>query len=107
MARRSSKINVFMIAVLGVLVLGGCTTTGYPVAGMWTQDVRVSLDGKIASGSKEGKACATSWMGVFAMGDASVETAALNGGITRVKSVEALINARIIMGTFCTERVET
>ena len=58
----------------------------------------MSLDGKIASGSKEGKACATSWMGVFAMGDASVETAARNGGITRVKSVEALINARIVMG---------
>jgi hypothetical protein len=54
------------------------------------------------AGSKEGKACVTSYLGVFAMGDASVEAAAANGGITRVQSVEALINARIVMGTYCT-----
>ena len=104
-SKSNSKTGALTLALAcGFLlgVLGGCSTTSYPVAGMWTQDVRVSLDGKIASGSKEGKACATSWMGVFAMGDATVETAAKNGGIKRVKSVEALVNARIIMGTFCT-----
>ena len=98
----SRKTMIGMLALASILVLGGCSTTTYPVAGLWTQDVRVTLDGKIASGSKEGQACATSWMGVFAFGDASVEKAAANGGITRVQSVEAVINSRIIMGKFCT-----
>ena len=90
------------LTAAALLSLSGCMTTPYPVAGMWTQDVRVTLDGKIASGSKEGKACATSYMGMFATGDASVEAAAANGGITNVQSVEALVNARILIGTFCT-----
>ncbi len=101
MTKRRSFWMVTALAVAS-LFLGGCMTTTYPVAGMWTQDLRVSVDGKMPAGSKEGRACATSYVGVFAFGDASVEAAAANGGITRVQSVEALINARIIMGTYCT-----
>ena len=101
MSKRFSKIGLLLLATAS-LALAGCATTTYPVAGMWTQDVRVSVDGKMPAGSKEGKSCVTSYLGVFAMGDASVETAAANGGITRVQSVEALINARIVMGTYCT-----
>ena len=90
------------LAAAALLSLSGCMTTPYPVMGAWTQDVRVTRDGKIASGAKEGRACATSYMGVFAMGDASVEAAAANGGITRVQSVEAIVNSRIVFGTYCT-----
>ncbi len=101
MSKRFSKICVMALAVSS-LSLGACTTTTYPVAGMWTQDVRVSVDGKMPAGSKRGEACVTSYLGVFATGDASVEAAAANGGITRVQSVEALINAKIVIGTYCT-----
>ncbi len=69
---------------------------------MWTQDVRVPVDGRISKGKKEGRACATSYMGVYAMGDASVAKAAANGGIKKIQSVEALVNARIVIGTYCT-----
>ena len=93
---------VILAALASVFVLSGCSTVSYPVTGMWIQDVRAPIDGRIASGPKEGKACATSYFGVFAMGDASVEKAAQNGGITNIKSVEALVNARIVIGTFCT-----
>ena len=90
------------LAVTGLFFLGGCVMTPFPVSGAWTQDVRVTLDGKIAAGKKEGKACATSCAGFYAFGDASVEAAAANGGITRVQSVEALVNSRIVMATYCT-----
>jgi len=99
--RVSSKI--LMLGVLAsALTLTGCPTVTYPTAGMWSQDIRVPIDGKITSGSKEGRACVTSYFGVYAVGDASVEAAAANGGITHVKSVEALVNSKIVIGTFCT-----
>ena len=102
MSRRGSKIVVMGLAVIGMFFLSGCVMTPFPVSGAWTQDVRVTLDGKIATGSKEGKACATSYAGIYAFGDASVEAAAANGGIKRVQSVEAVVNSRIWMGTYCT-----
>jgi hypothetical protein len=101
LARRSSIFAV--LAALGAaVVLSGCQTVTYPTAGLWIQDVRVPVDSNIASGPKEGKACITNYLGVFAMGDASVEKAAQNGGITKVQSVEGLVNARIVIGTYCT-----
>ena len=101
MKRATSRI--LMLGILAsALTLTGCPTVTYPTAGMWSQNIRVPLDGKITSGSKEGKACVTSYFGVYAAGDASVETAAANGGITHVKSVEALVNSKIVIGTFCT-----
>lgn len=90
------------LAAAAMLFLGGCVMTPFPVSGAWTQDVRVTLDGKIASGDKEGRACATSYAGFYAFGDASVEAAAANGGIKKVRSVEAIVNSRIVMGTYCT-----
>lgn len=107
MERQISKITkktwIALLALVGAsLVLGGCQTVEAPATGLWIQDEKVSVDNKIPSGSKEGKACATSWFGIYAYGDASVGAAAANGGITRVQSVDTLINARIIMGTYCT-----
>ncbi len=90
------------MAVTGFFFLSGCVMTPFPVSGAWTQDVRVTLDGKIATGSKEGKACATSYAGFYAFGEASVKAAAANGGIKRVQSVEAVVNSRIFMATYCT-----
>lgn len=101
MKKASSKF--IMLGVLAsALVLTGCPTVTYPTAGMWSQDIRVPIDGKMTSGPKEGRSCVTSYFGIFATGDASVEAAAANGGITNVKSVEALVNSKIVIGTFCT-----
>jgi hypothetical protein len=93
---------VIGLAAFSLFFLSGCVMTPFPVSGAWTQDVRVTLDGKIATGSKEGKACATSYGGFYAFGDASVKAAAADGGITRVQSVEAVVNSRIWMATYCT-----
>lgn len=41
-----------------------------------------------AVGSKVGTAKATGYLGIFVDGDASIRTAAKNGGITRISSVD-------------------
>ena len=64
--------------------------------------MKVSVDGNMPSGDKRGKACATTYAGMYAFGDASVKEAAKDGGITRVEAVEAEINSRIVIGTYCT-----
>ena len=47
-------------------------------------------------------ACARSFFGVVAMGDASAKAAAANGGITRVNSVEHSATHYFFLGDFCT-----
>lgn len=101
MFERRSKIVILGLAAAAVFGLSGCMMAPYPVVGIWSQDVRVPLDGKMG-GAKEGRACAVSYAGAFAMGDASVKAAAENGGITRVQSVEAVVNSRIVFAEFCT-----
>lgn len=55
-----------------------------------------------AMGPKTGEACARSWFGVYTVGDASVATAARNGGITRVTHVDQRFeNLGGVLGTYC------
>ncbi len=86
MIKRTSILGRTTLALAGLLcllVLGGCQSVASPVAGIWIQDVSFPLDaGTTRVGTKEGKACATSYVGVFARGDASIKAAAANGGIT-------------------------
>ncbi len=52
--------------------------------------------------SKEGKACGQNVLGIFAMGDMSIEEAKKNGGITNVSSVEKTVNNRVVFSDVCT-----
>ncbi len=55
-----------------------------------------------AMGPKTGEACARSWFGVYTVGDASVATAARNGGISRVTHVDQrLENLGGVLATYC------
>lgn len=106
MIKRTSTIGRITLALAGLvclLVLGGCQSVASPVAGIWIQDVSFPLDaGTTRVGTKEGKACATSYVGVFARGDASIKAAAANGGITQIDTVEATVQNFIVIGHFCT-----
>lgn len=80
--------QIFSVAALAsVLVLASCATPGFgPNGGLFTSTtVGVSADGQ---GSKTGEACASSILGIAAMGDASVKAAAASAGISKVKSVD-------------------
>ena len=79
--------------VVGALMccglLSACAAVQSPVLGALYTNVDWGTqvpDG--AHGSKTGTAEATSILGLFATGDASVEAAADDGGITNVKSVD-------------------
>jgi hypothetical protein len=55
------------------------------------------------SGAKTGKACATSILALVAQGDASIEAAKANGGISEVSFVDhSSKNILGIFGEFCT-----
>jgi hypothetical protein len=82
--------------------LGGCMTVASPAMGSIWMDVKGPLDAGDRVGSKMGKACASSIAGIFATGDASIATAAANGGITQIDSVDHHSKNRVIFGEFCT-----
>lgn len=101
MRRTSTALLVAAVALLG-LGLGGCMTVQSPAVGSIYMDVKGPVDAGESVGSKEGKACATSIAGVYATGDASIEAAAMDGGISDIESVDHHSKHLVVFGTYCT-----
>jgi hypothetical protein len=80
----------------------GCASVYSPAAGMVWMDVQGPVDAGDKVGNKEGRACAKSYLGFVAMGDASIKAAAANGGITRIDSVDHHSTWMVVMGEYCT-----
>ncbi|NDY42025.1 hypothetical protein G3N55_04065 [Dissulfurirhabdus thermomarina] len=73
--------------VLALFLLSGCVAT--PIVGM----VYTDIQGPVAATSqarspKVGTATAVGYLGLVAMGDASIETAMKNGHITKIHHVD-------------------
>lgn len=67
----------------------GCAMAAAPVNGYIFSDVKGPITAtENSGGSKEGTAMAQSILGAVGMGDASIDTAAKNGGITKIRSVD-------------------
>ncbi len=98
--------NVLIAVFLGfcLLNLTGCMAVQSPVHG-WAY-TEAKFDGEIENGpaaTLEGKACATSILAMVATGDASLEAAKANGGITQVAVVDHTAkNILGIWGEYCT-----
>lgn len=79
-----------ILAVLIFLTLGGCATAMSPVTGLMYSNIKAPLTA--TSSSKEpqrvGRATVRSILGIIATGDASIQTAARNGGITEIHHVD-------------------
>jgi hypothetical protein len=71
------------------LAFAGCAVGRAPVNGIWYSDVK---DGYLATSNaactKQGTGTATSYLGVVAVGDASVSSAATNAGITKIHHID-------------------
>lgn len=92
-----------LLATAACLPLTGCLTVATPAIGTLFADVKWDGMAKGPIGTKEGKACAQSILGLIAQGDASIEAAAKNGGIKDVASVDHHTTNMIgIIGTYCT-----
>lgn len=85
-------------------VLGGCANVRGPApAALAFYASPVDAGPAANAGSKRGEACATNLLGLVATGDASIDAAKRNAGITRVASVEQ--TASRVLGyyaRFCT-----
>lgn len=93
--------NVSFFATMLLLLVGisGCMAVASPVLGLFYTEAKYGDTATpVAAANKEGKACATSILGLIAMGDASVEAAKTNGGIREVSSVDH--SAKNILGLF-------
>ena len=95
---------LFVVLVLsGVATLSGCISVATPAIGVLFTEVRGPIGANGAIGTKEGKACAQSILGLIAQGDASIVAAAKAGGITNVTTVDHYTRNMLgIIGDFCT-----
>lgn len=96
-------LKLSFAALLGAFVMSACMPAAAPVVGNIFADVKWNGEADGGLGSKEGTACAQSILGLVAMGDASVKTAANDGGIKEIKAVDhSTKNILGIFATYCT-----
>ncbi|HPC20784.1 MAG TPA: TRL-like family protein [Kiritimatiellia bacterium] len=92
-----------LVVLACVCLLTGCATP-YPMGSLYTDltlpQVATSNPGPA---KKVGTATANSYFSLIATGDASIDTAARNGGITQIHSVDWKANSILgIVGTYTT-----
>ncbi|MEJ2690483.1 MAG: TRL-like family protein [Deltaproteobacteria bacterium] len=98
------KKAVVLIPLMA-FVLGGCagSATMNDVPGALFAQYKSARDAEGSVKGKTGEACAESILGWIATGDASVEKAAANGGITSVTSVDRKVkNVLGLYAQYCT-----
>jgi len=86
-------------AIVGVALLSGCASP-YPMGALYTELKLPTAATSNASTAKEkvGTSMCTSVLGLVATGDASLETAMKNGGITKIHHVDW--DAKNILGVY-------
>jgi hypothetical protein len=96
-----------LVLVFAVLLLAtpltGCLAVATPAMGTLYTDVKGPLDAEGSVSGKTGESCATSYLGLVATGDASLQAAAAAGGIKNVTAADHhTTNILGLIGTFCT-----
>ena len=90
--------------LLALILFGALASTGcgavfpYQPGPIYTDYQTPAMATQNETGNKMGEACQTNILGLVATGDASVSTAAKNGGITKVNSVDTKF--KTILGIF-------
>ena len=80
---------VAMLMASAMSALSGCAMARSPVTGFWYTDTHSAVAATSnQAGNRVGESCATSIVGAIASGDASIESARRNGGITMISSVD-------------------
>lgn len=87
-----------LVASSLAIVLSGCATAMAPVNGFLYSNVigPVAVTGSADTPTKVGRSHARSIFGLYATGDASIDTAARNGGITKIHHVDH--ESQVILG---------
>jgi hypothetical protein len=97
------KKYILAPALLSLLALSSCATgLRSPLTGFVYSDILSSESvTSNQAGNRVGEACAQSYFGLVATGDASVETARRNGGITQISSVDGKTESYIVYAKYC------
>ncbi|MCX4026037.1 hypothetical protein H0A36_23615 [Endozoicomonas sp. SM1973] len=82
------KKLIMTATIASVAMLTGCATGMSPVSVGLITDVKGPITATGLTGSKKGEACATTIIGLINEGDASIETAKTNGGISRIATAD-------------------
>lgn len=98
------QLKTLLIIAVASLFLTSCAMVSSPVTAFVYTDVKapVAVTSNSIS-SKVGSAEAVSYLGIVAIGDASVETAAKAAGITKIHHVDA--HATNILGFFAKYKI--
>ena len=99
-----TKLQLLILGLGVAMLLSACQPVASPLLGMIYNETKY---GDIATshdtGTKEGKACASSVLGMVATGDASIQAAKNNGGITKVTHVDHSVkNIMGFVAEWCT-----
>lgn len=91
-----------VLLVAGALAFNGCATSRLGVGGILYAETLTPLDATTNQpGNRVGEACATSIFGLIAKGDASIETARRNGGITLISTVDEKYDNVLGISRYC------
>lgn len=96
------QLSLFL--VIAGLGLTGCQPVASPLMGIIYNETKYGFEATTSpNATKEGKACASTVMGLVATGDASIAAAKAAGGITEVSSVDHSAKSTLgIVGEWCT-----
>ena len=86
---RNTNLSILIFGLGAAMLLSACQPVASPLLGMVYNETKYGdMVTSHDAGTKEGKACATSVLGIYATGDASIQAAKNNGGITKVTHVD-------------------
>ena len=85
-----------------LFLLGSCASGGIGPTGMIFTSTKIGIHGSSPNGAKKGQACAQSFLGLVALGDASVGAAAAEGGISAVQSIDVEVFSLLVYAQACT-----
>lgn len=93
----------YVIAILGVMVLlSGCVQSPTPAIIQHDLMIPGEVVSNDVTAAKEGRSECRVVLGLASTGDCSIEAAKTSGGISRVHSVDYLVNDYFVYGTYTT-----
>lgn len=102
--RLTTKFPLVILGLGAAAILSACQPVASPLLGMIYNETKYGdMVTSHDVGTKEGTSCANSVLGMVATGDASIQAAKNNGGITKVTHVDhATKNFVGIYSEWCT-----
>ncbi len=98
------SMKMFSICLVATLMLSSCAMVKSPLSGFVYVGVKAPVTATSHTAStKVGTSSATSILGWFAFGDASIDAAAKSGGITKIHHVDEESTA--VLGIFAKYKV--